>query len=99
VEPIDVARQEMAVVEASRPRATTPAASTDDLVRVSQKLMDNLYNFVMSFGTQPDAQGVPHIPLKIFQVRSFILQTHSTLQDWFTSTERKLRNDGSFLRQ
>ncbi len=50
---------------------TTLAKPQEDLIRerTAEKLVENLYNYVMSFGTQTDpATGMAYLPVKVFQV-------------------------------
>jgi hypothetical protein len=84
IEPLEMAQAELRALEehrqqqqSSRPPSANNGAlmvkmSTDQLASnsalVVNRVIENLYNYVMSFVGPMDAQGVQYISLKVFQV-------------------------------
>lgn len=59
--------------------------SANNRETVAQKLLENLYNYAMSFGMQMDSSGQSYLPVKVFQ-------------DWYSNVEKKIKMDPSFLK-
>ncbi|KAJ1969461.1 hypothetical protein H4R34_006161 [Dimargaris verticillata] len=96
IEPLATVEQQMARLQVAHadagPISTSanalvplrgPTVTNDTMLGVLQKVMENLYNFVTSFVSSPTANTIP--------LRAF--------EDWYTSTQRKLKMDPDFLRK
>jgi len=82
IEPIAVVEQQMA---AQRSTALVPANKSNPVTQASSvvpRLLENLYNYVMSFaGPSSDVRGTSaSVPIKVFQ-------------DWYENVQRRLRLD------
>eukprot|EP00158_Paraphelidium_tribonemae_P003299 Partr_v1_DN26029_c0_g1_i2_m315 len=83
IELLEQAQNELAQLTVSTSNAIIPHSQSqpDSNATVAQKILMNLSNYIMSFGTLRDPQtGMECIPVKVFQ-------------DWYSSIERKIAAD------
>lgn len=72
---MEAVNQELAGLEQARQRQKQESDAKQNPTSVAQKLADNLYNYVMSFGMQKDASGMSYIPVKVFEVHGMFIGT------------------------
>ena len=84
---IGISVEPLAQLEAQTPAANTTATTVDSFLQFSTKMLENLYNYVSSFGVT-QAQMTPnpgetYVPI-------------SALHNWFTNFKRKMEQDPNF---
>ena len=84
---IGISVEPLAQLEAQTPAANTTATTVDSFLQFSSKMLENLYNYVSSFGVT-QAQMTPnpgetYVPI-------------SALHNWFTNFKRKMEQDPNF---